>query len=46
MLRDHAAGKLSWSELRERGFEDYVQVLGARLRNGAAGGANGRRFPG
>ena len=28
MLRDYAAGSLSWSELRERGFEDYVQVLG------------------
>ncbi|HEY0419303.1 MAG TPA: hypothetical protein VGC80_07265 [Acetobacteraceae bacterium] len=28
MLRDYAAGKLSWSSLRERGFVDYVQVLG------------------
>ena len=28
MLRDYAAGTLSWSELRERRFDDYVQVLG------------------
>lgn len=28
MLREYAAGTLSWSELRERGFDDYVQVLG------------------
>jgi hypothetical protein len=28
LLRDYAAGKISWSMLRERGFEDYVAVLG------------------
>ncbi len=28
MLREYAAGRLSWSELRERGFADYVEVLG------------------
>jgi hypothetical protein len=28
LLRDYAAGKVSWSMLRERGFEDYVAVLG------------------
>lgn len=28
MLREYAAGNLSWRELQERGFEDYVQVLG------------------
>ncbi len=28
MLRDYAAGNISWSELRERGFDDYVEVLG------------------
>jgi hypothetical protein len=28
LIRDYAAGNISWHELRERGFEDYVQVLG------------------
>ena len=28
LLRDYAAGKVSWSALREQGFEDYVAVLG------------------
>ncbi len=28
MLRAYAAGNLSWTTLRERGFDDYVQVLG------------------
>ncbi len=28
LLRDYAAGHLSWAALRERGFDDYVQVLG------------------
>lgn len=28
MLRDYAAGNIFWTEMRERGFEDYVQVLG------------------
>ena len=27
MLREYAAGDLSWTILRERGFENYVQVL-------------------
>ena len=27
MLREYAAGDLSWTTLRERGFENYVQVL-------------------
>ncbi len=30
LIRRHAAGDISWLELRERGFEDCVQVLGAR----------------
>lgn len=28
LLRQYAAGEITWSALRERGFEDYVQVLG------------------
>lgn len=28
LLRDYAAGKVSWSMLRRNGFEDYVAVLG------------------
>lgn len=28
LLRQYAAGEVTWHELRERGFEDYVQVLG------------------
>lgn len=28
LLRDYAAGGISWRELQERGFEDYVAVLG------------------
>ena len=28
LIRDYAAGKISWRELREQGFEDYIQVLG------------------
>ncbi len=27
LLRDYAAGKVSWSSLQERGFENYVAVL-------------------
>ena len=27
LLRDYAAGKISWLELRRRGFGDYVEVL-------------------
>lgn len=29
LIRQYAAGEISWRALRERGFEDYVQVLGA-----------------
>jgi hypothetical protein len=29
LIRQYAAGEVTWHELRERGFEDYVQVLGA-----------------
>ena len=28
LLREYAAGRATWSELRERGFDDYVAVLG------------------
>lgn len=28
LLRDYAAGEVSWRELRELGFEDYIEVLG------------------
>jgi len=28
LIRQYAAGGISWRELRERGFDDYVQVLG------------------
>jgi len=28
LLRDYAAGKVSWSTLRQSGFDDYVAVLG------------------
>jgi hypothetical protein len=27
LLRDYAAGEVSWRALREQGFEDYIQVL-------------------
>ena len=27
-LRDYARGDVTWRELRERGFADYVEVLG------------------
>jgi len=29
LIRQYAAGEISWHELRERGFEDYIEVLGA-----------------
>jgi hypothetical protein len=29
LIRQYAAGEISWRELRERGFDDYVEVLGA-----------------
>ena len=28
LLRQYAAGDITWRELQERGFADYVQVLG------------------
>jgi hypothetical protein len=28
LLRQYAAGVVTWHALRERGFENYVQVLG------------------
>ena len=27
-IRQYAAGKITWHDLRERGFENFVQVLG------------------
>ena len=29
LIRQYADGAISWRELREQGFDDYVQVLGA-----------------
>jgi hypothetical protein len=29
LIRRYAAGEATWHMLRENGFEDYVQVLGA-----------------
>jgi hypothetical protein len=29
LIRQYAAREITWHELRERGFDDYVQVLGA-----------------
>jgi len=29
LIRQYAAGEVTWHSLRERGFDDYVQVLGA-----------------
>jgi hypothetical protein len=29
LIREYAVGEISWHALRERGFDDYVQVLGA-----------------
>jgi hypothetical protein len=29
LIRQYAAGEITWHELRERGFDDYVQVLAA-----------------
>jgi hypothetical protein len=28
LLRDYAAGRVTWRAMQERGFRDYVQVLG------------------
>jgi hypothetical protein len=30
LLRQYAAGEIAWHELRECGFENYVEVLGGR----------------
>jgi hypothetical protein len=27
LIRQYSSGKITWHELRERGFEDYIQVL-------------------
>ena len=29
LIRQYAAGAVTWRELRERGFANYVEVLGA-----------------
>ncbi len=29
LIRQYAAREITWHALRERGFEDYVEVLGA-----------------
>ena len=29
LIRQYAAGEITWHALREQGFDDYVQVLGA-----------------
>jgi hypothetical protein len=29
LIRQYALGEITWHALRERGFDDYVQVLGA-----------------
>jgi hypothetical protein len=29
LIRRYAAGEITWRALREHGFDDYVQVLGA-----------------
>jgi hypothetical protein len=29
LIRQYAAGEITWHALRERGFADYIQVLGA-----------------
>ena len=29
LIRQYAAGEITWRALHERGFDDYVQVLGA-----------------
>jgi hypothetical protein len=29
LIRQYAAREITWRELRERGFEDYIEVLGA-----------------
>ncbi len=29
LIRQYAAGQVTWHDLQERGFDNYVQVLGA-----------------
>ncbi|MCI0468326.1 MAG: hypothetical protein L0Y57_15220 [Beijerinckiaceae bacterium] len=29
LIRQYAAGEITWHTLRERGFDNYLQVLGA-----------------
>jgi hypothetical protein len=29
LIREYAAGEITWRALRERSFDDYVQMLGA-----------------
>ncbi len=29
LIRQYAAGEITWRALRERGFDNYMQVLGA-----------------
>jgi hypothetical protein len=29
LIRQYAGGEITWRQLRERGFDNYVQVLGA-----------------
>ena len=29
LIRQYAAGEVTWHSLREQGFDDYVAVLGA-----------------
>ncbi len=29
LIRQYAAGEITWRVLRERGFDNYVQILGA-----------------
>ena len=29
LIRQYAAGEITWTALREQGFENFVQVLGA-----------------
>jgi hypothetical protein len=28
LIRQYAAGQITWHALRERGFDDYIQILG------------------
>ena len=34
LIRQYAAGQITWTSLREHGFGDYVQVLGALVEQG------------